>query len=108
MTYKWIFGAILAAALVMPAAARAHEGHAHKVMGTVSAVTANSFEMKTPEGKVITVALNEKTKFARGKQKVDAATVKVGERVVVEVASEKAMIATSVTMAAPTPVVAKK
>jgi hypothetical protein len=34
--------------------------------------------------------------------------VKVGDRVVVEVASEKDMIASSVTMAAPTPVVAKK
>jgi hypothetical protein len=34
--------------------------------------------------------------------------VKVGDRVVVEVASEKDMIASTVTMAAPTPVVAKK
>jgi hypothetical protein len=39
---------------------------------------------------------------------VEASEVKVGERVVVEVASEKAMIATSVTMAAPTPVTARK
>ena len=108
MRYQWIFGAILAAALVMPTAARAHEGHAHKVMGTVSAISANQFEMKTPEGKVVTVTLNQQTTFARGKQKVDVAAVKVGERVVVEVASEKAMIATSVTMAALTPVVAKK
>ena len=108
MAYKWIFGAILAALLVMPVAARAHEGHAHKVLGTVSAVTANTFEMKTPEGKVVTVTLNQKTTFARGKQKVDATAIKVGERVVVVVASEKAMIATSVTMAAPTPVTAGK
>lgn len=108
MTYKWIFGAILAAALVMPAVARAHEGHAHKVLGTVSAVTANTVEMKTPEGKVVTVTLNQKTTFARGKQKVDATAVKVGERVVVVVPSEKDMIATIVTMAAPTPITARK
>jgi hypothetical protein len=108
MTKKWILGALLGAALVVPGVARAHEGHAHKVMGTVSAVTATQMQLKTPEGKIVTATLNPKTTFARGKQKVDAAAVKVGERVVVEVASEKDMIASSVTMAAPTPVVAKK
>jgi hypothetical protein len=108
MTNKWILGAILAAMLVIPAAVQAHEGHAHKVMGTVSAVTATQLELKTPEGKIVTATLNQKTTFARGKQKVDAAAVKVGDRVVVEVASEKDMIASTVTMAAPTPVVAKK
>ena len=108
MTKRWMLGAVLAAMLLVPVAARAHEGHAHKVMGTVTARTANQFEMKTPEGKVVTVTLNPKTTFARGKQKVDGADVKVGERVVVVVASEKEMIATSVTMAAPTPTVAKK
>jgi hypothetical protein len=108
MTKTWILGVVLAAALVIPGVARAHEGHAHKVMGTVSAVTATQIELKTPEGKVVTAKLNPKTTFARGKQKVDAAAVRVGERVVVTVASEKDMIASSVTMAAPTPVVAKK
>ena len=108
MTKKWIVGGILAAALVMPAAARAHEGHAHKFMGTVSAVTATQIELKTPEGKVVTAKLTPKTTFARGKQKVDVSAVKVGERVVVTVPSEKEMIASIVTMAAPTPVVAKK
>lgn len=109
MTKRWMLGAVLAAVLLVPVAARAHEGHAHKVMGTVTArTTATQFEMKTPEGKVVTVTLNPKTTFARGKQKVDGADVKVGERVVVVVASEKEMIATSVTMAAPTPTVAKK
>lgn len=108
MTNRWMLGLILAAVLLIPVAVRAHEGHAHKVMGTVTARTATQFEMKTPEGKVVTVTLNPKTTFARGKQKVDGAEVKVGERVVVEVASEKQMIATSVTMAAPTPAVAKK
>lgn len=108
MTKKWIFGAVLAAALVIPAAARAHEGHAHKVMGTVTALNANRVDLKTPDGKTITVTLNAKTTFARGKQKVDGTVVKVGERVVVEVASEKDMIATTVTLAVPTPVAASK
>jgi hypothetical protein len=108
MTKIWVGPAILAALLALPVVTRAHEGHAHKVLGTVSAVSANAFEMKTPEGKVVAVTLNQKTTFARGKQKVDATAVKVGERVVVVVASEKEMLATSVTMAAPTPVTARK
>ena len=108
MTKKSILAVVLGAALIIPAAAVAHEGHAHKVMGTVSALTATSVELKTPEGKTVTATLNQKTTFARGKQKVDSSALKVGVRVVIEVASEKAMIATAVTMAAPTPVVAKQ
>jgi hypothetical protein len=103
-----VVGIAMAVALSLPAAGWAHEGHAHKVMGTVSALTATSLELKTPDGTVVTVKLNPKTTVARGKQKVDAAALKAGERVVVEVASEKDMIASTVTMAAPTPVVAKK
>lgn len=107
MQRLWIVGIVLVIALSAPAIGWAHEGHAHKVMGTVSARTASRIELKTPEGKVVAVTLNPKTTFARGKQKVDGTTVKVGERVVVEVASEKDMIATSVTMAAAAPVTAR-
>ena len=108
MTYKWVFGVVLAAALAMPIAARAHEGHAHKVMGTVSALQGNRVELKTADGKTVTVVLNEKTKYARGRQKVDATAVKVGERIVAEVASEKDMIASTVTLAAAAPTTARK
>ena len=108
MTKTWILAVVLGVALVTPSIVRAHEGHAHKFMGTVSAVTATQIELKTPEGKMVTAKLNPKTTFARGKQKVDASAVKVGERVVVTVPSEKEMIASTVTMAAPTPAVAKK
>lgn len=108
MMHTLVRALAVVALLALPAMALAHEGHAHKVMGTVTARSADQFEMKTPEGKVVTVKLNPKTTFARGKQKVGGADVKVGERVVVEVASEKEMIATSVTMAAATPTVAKK
>lgn len=105
---KWILGTALAAALLIPAAARAHEGHAHKVMGTVSALQNNRVELKTPDGKTVTVMLNEKTRFARDRQKADAAAIKVGERIVAEVASEKDMVATTVTLAAAAPVTARK
>ena len=107
MTKKWILAGLVAVALVLPAAVWAHEGHAHKVLGTISAVQDNRVELKTPEGKMVTVTVNAKTTFARGRQKVDASALKVGERIVAEVASEKDMIATSVTMAAAVPVAAR-
>ena len=107
MTKKWMFAGLVAVALMVPAAARAHEGHAHKVLGTISAVQANRVELKTPEGKMVTVTVNAKTTYARGKQKVDASVLKVGERIVAEVASEKDMIATSVMLAAAVPVASR-
>ena len=108
MIRNWVFGAILVAALAIPVAARAHAGHAHKVMGTVAARQDNQVQLKTPDGMMVTVVLNAKTTFARGKQKVDGTVVKVGERVVVEVVGEKDMTATVVTLAAATPTTARK
>ena len=108
MSKTWFVGALLVAALAVPAAVRAHEGHAHKVMGTVEARQDDRLQLKTTDGKVVTVVVNDKTKFARGKQKVDAAALKVGERVVIEIVGEKDMTAKVVTMAAPAPATAKK
>jgi hypothetical protein len=104
MSKKWILAGVVAAALWVPAVARAHEGHAHKVLGTITAINDNRVEMKTPEGKMVTVTVNAKTTYARGKQKVDLKALKVGGRIVAEVASEKDMIATSVTLPAAAPV----
>ncbi len=97
-----IVGVVLAAALVVPAAVRAHEGHIHKVMGTVTARNGSQVELKTPDGKNVTVVLTEKTTFARGKQKVDGTLVKAGERIVVDVLGEKDMTAKAVALAVPT------
>ena len=108
MSKKWFVGALLVAALAVPAAVRAHEGHAHKVMGPGEARQDDRLQHKTTDGKVVTVVVNDKTKFARGKQKVDAAALKVGERVVIEIVGEKDMTAKVVTMAAPAPATAKK
>ena len=107
MRMKWIVAGALVATLAGASIALAHEGHAHKVLGTITAVTANRVEMKTPEGKLVTLTVNAKTTYARGKQKVDAAALKIGERIVAEVASEKDMIATSVTMPAAVPVASR-
>src|SRR5216683_23048 len=92
MNKNWIVAIALAGALVVPAVARAHEGHAHKVMGTVSSVEGNNVMVKTADGKTVMVLLDKKTAITRGKTKLDAAAVKVGDRVVAEGMEEKDMI----------------
>lgn len=92
MNKIWIVALAFAAALVVPAVGRAHEGHAHKVMGTVSSVDGNNLMVKTADGKTVMVMLDKKTTVTRGKTKVDVAAVKVGDRVVAEGSEEKEMI----------------
>lgn len=109
MNRIWIAALALAAVLVIPAAARAHEGHSEKVMGTVSSVQANSIMVKTAAGKTVMVMLDAKTKLTRGKAKVDATDIKVGDRVVAQGPEEKEMImATSVQLGAGPATTAKK
>jgi NADPH-dependent glutamate synthase beta subunit-like oxidoreductase len=97
-------------ALGSPSAIRAHEGHAHKVLGTVSAVTANQLDVKTTDGKSVAIALDAKTIYRQGKAKADRTILKIGERVVVDAIQPegaKTMTATTVQMAAP-PTAAKR
>lgn len=91
MNKKWITAVAIAGALIVPRVARAHEGHAHKVMGTVSSVERNQVMVKTA-GKTVMVMLDAKTAITRGKTKLDTAAVKVGDRVVAEGIEEKGMI----------------
>lgn len=69
--------------LMSPIRLLAHEGHTHKVMGTVAAVDANHVEIETKDGEKIPVLLNKETKYLRGKTKVAGTDIKVGERIVV-------------------------
>ena len=95
---KWtIVLTILTLAFAVPAIARAHEGHEHKVMGTVSSIDGKNLMVKTTDGKTVMVMMDAKTKITQGKKKVDSDAVKVGDRVVAEGKEEKEMImATSV------------
>jgi hypothetical protein len=90
MSKRFVLGVALAAALAVPAYARAHEGHAHKVMGTITMRHDNHLEVKTKDGKTVTITLNEKTSILRGKEKSDLDALKPGERVVVDVGNGKA------------------
>ena len=89
MMRKALIGLAIVAALLVPAAARAHEGHVHKVTGTVTLRQADKVTIRTTDGKTVTVTLNAKTIFENAAKKVDQAALQVGHRVVVDVGNGK-------------------
>jgi len=80
---------VLGAALAAAPYAIAHEGHAHKMMGTVATVNDHRLEVKAADGKTAAVTLNEKTKILRGKVSARLQDIKAGERVVVTAMEQK-------------------
>lgn len=78
--------AVVALMLVGSAgAAAAHDGHAHKVMGTVTARDDKRVDVKTPSGENLSIQINAKTVVTRDKKKVGMAEVQAGRRVVVDI-----------------------
>ena len=67
--------------------ALAHGGHPH-VMGTVAAIAADHLEVKTKDGKTVSVPLTRDTKYLRGDQPAAPADVRTGERVVVHLGAQ--------------------
>ena len=88
---NWMTAVVVAMMLALPAAARAHEGHMHHALGTVATIDGEHIGIKTTDGKSITVMLDKKTTFTRGKDKLDASALKVGERVSVDYMEENKM-----------------
>ncbi len=68
---------------LMASPALAHEGHTHRVMGTVSAVHGQELEVQATTGKTAVVVVNAKTKIVRGDASETVAGIKSGDRVVV-------------------------
>jgi hypothetical protein len=104
MAVNTFVAAVLALALLVPFAASAHEGHAHKFMGTVLAVREGVLEVKATDGKTVTFVLDARTVYQRGKAKSDPRTMQVGERVVVTampVSAGKTMTAQTVQLPVP-------
>jgi hypothetical protein len=84
---------------VATAAVQAHEGHAHKMMGTVKAVHVDTshVELTTTDGKTSGFYVTSDTKYVKGSAAATLADLKPGTRVVVEAATEGTkMIAKSV------------
>ena len=84
--------AVLCAALLAPTAVRAHEGHLHNALGTVSAIDGDHVTIKQTNGKTIMVMLDKTTTVTRGKDKLSTAALKVGERLSVDYMEEKSMM----------------
>jgi hypothetical protein len=108
----WMIGAaVLATALlVAPRMARAHEGHDHTVMGTIASIDGANLMVKTADGKQTMVMMDAKTKITLGKTKLDAKTLKVGDRVVASGPEQQSMIMAETVKvgAAPAAAAAKK
>ena len=66
----------------------AHEGHEHKVMGTVTMAAADHVMLKDKDGKDVTVKVTKDTKV-KAKPVVKVEEIKVGTRVVVTAVEEK-------------------
>jgi hypothetical protein len=73
------------------APAFAHEGHDHKLLGTLTEVSAERIVVRaTKDGAVSTIALAATTKITRGKKTLAVTDLKVGDRVVVNIGNGKA------------------
>ena len=79
----------LALTLVLPGVVRAHPGHDHKIMGTITAVDASHLVVKDTEGKESSIQILPATMFKKGKAKGMNTDLKIGLRVVVTMVDDK-------------------
>lgn len=99
------FGIALAAVFGLAVAgaspARAHEGHAHKVLGTVTMAASDHVMVKDKDGKDVTVLITKATKVLRDKKAMKVDDIKAGMRVVVTAVTEKEkLVATTIELGA--------
>ena len=80
--------ALCALILASGPALRAHEGHDHKIMGTVTMAAADHVMLKDTAGKNVTVLVTKETKV-RSKPPMKVADIKAGTRVVITATQEK-------------------
>lgn len=81
-TMAWVGGLALVA--LGASMAVTHEGHEHKVMGTIERLAKERLEVKDATGKTVQLVLNDKTVYLKGDKPTAASDLQVGERVVVE------------------------
>ena len=75
-------------ALLVSATVFAHGGHEH-TMGTVSAIDAKHVEVRTQDGKTVSIQLTTETKYVKGKTPAKVSDVAVGTRVMVDSKKDK-------------------
>lgn len=81
--------AVIAAAAVFPLQALAHEGHDHKVLGTVTMAAADHVMLKDKDNKDVTVYLTRETKVLKDKKPMKVEDIKTGLRVVITATTVK-------------------
>jgi hypothetical protein len=74
---------------MIPVAARAAD---RTVVGSITKIDGMNVTVKSTDGKEEMVMLNAKTRVNKGKEKVDAKTLTVGDRVVAYGPEDKSMI----------------
>ncbi len=80
--------AIAVLALSTGAPLRAHEGHEHKIMGTVTMAGSDHLVLRDKDGKSVTIRVTKDTKV-KAKPVMKAMEIKVGTRVLVTALMEK-------------------
>ena len=84
---------LMLAALTLVAAlqlrAMAHEGHDHKVLGTVTMAAADHVMLKDKDNKDVTVYLTRETKVLKDKKPMKVEDIKTGLRVVITAVTVK-------------------
>lgn len=90
MTRRVALGVLGAVALGLASKSRilAHEGHDHKVLGTVTMAAADHIMVKDREGKDITIQVTKATKV-RSKPVMKVEEIEAGTRVVVTARMQK-------------------
>lgn len=73
----------------LAAPALAHEGHLHKVLGTVTMAASDHLMLKDKAGKEVTVHVNLETKVVRGTNPAKVEDIKAGTRVVISAVTVK-------------------
>ena len=105
---KTAIAAILFALVMMvPAVSRAHDND-KTVMGNITKVDGMNLMVKGADGKEIMVMMDAKTKITQGKTKVDAKSLKIGDRVVASGPEEKGMISAETVKLGAAPAAAAK
>jgi hypothetical protein len=75
--------AVFAMALALPLQGLAHEGHDHKVLGTVTMAAPDHVMLKDTKDKDVTVYLTKDTKILRDKKPAKVEDIRNGLRVVI-------------------------
>jgi hypothetical protein len=81
--------AVFAAVTAFPLQALAHEGHDHKVLGTVTMAAADHVMLKDKDNKDVTIYLTRETKVVKDKKPMKVEDIKTGLRVVITATTVK-------------------